>query len=143
MNTNEIARLAAAVNNLRPGWPTVSLQTFIADNLAQRTYRDAAVALAYVACDPDSRTPKRVLEAGPWWQTGEVRMDVGTRIAIKDRCSKCHHLHAPDAPCVDRGRASPKADEMRALLASTRSNLCPCGVKPALCAEHRPAPEKP
>lgn len=74
MIDNEIRRLAHAINEIRPDWPVSSLTTFIARHLARRTYRDAAIALAYIATDtaldgtPASSTPARVLEAGPWWQ---------------------------------------------------------------------------
>lgn len=64
---NEIERLAAMGNQLRPEWPVKSLRTFLTTNCAGRTYRDLAVALAWIACDPKTQTPKRLLEAGPWW----------------------------------------------------------------------------
>lgn len=68
MNQTEITRLVAAAASLRPDWPHSSLLTFITQELAGRPYRDAAVALTWVATDPDTKTPRRVLEAGPWWQ---------------------------------------------------------------------------
>lgn len=73
MLNNEIQRTAHAINDLRPDWPISSLTTFITKQLANRPYRDVVVALAWVATDtkldgtPASDTPKRVLEAGPWW----------------------------------------------------------------------------
>lgn len=67
MNTTEIDRLAAAAHALRPDWPLPSLRTFITNDLNRHAYRDAAVALTWVATDPTTLTPKRVLEAGPWW----------------------------------------------------------------------------
>lgn len=95
MNHNEAARLAGAVNLLRPEWPTTSLQTFITDKLGTRPYRDAAVALAYVACDPTSKTPARVLEAGPWWKVGdEDREPIRAR-----KCVRCSEFHIPNADC--------------------------------------------
>lgn len=78
MNPNEIGRLAHAINDLRPDWPISSLTTFITRQLASRTYRDATVALAWIATDTKldgthaSDTPKRVLEAGPWWRAAAV-----------------------------------------------------------------------
>lgn len=78
MNDNETRRLAHAINELRPDWPISSLTTFIGRSLSNRTYRDASVALAWIATDmrvdgtPASDTPKRVLEAGPWWQAAAV-----------------------------------------------------------------------
>lgn len=77
MNDIEVQRLAHAINELRPGWPISSLTTFIRRNLASRVYRDAAVALVWVALDADGAgnpitdTPKRVLEPGPWWRAAE------------------------------------------------------------------------
>lgn len=72
MDLTETTRLAAAINALRPDWPQASLVTFITRDLATRAYRDAAVALTYVAADPATQTPKRVLEAGPWWDAVAV-----------------------------------------------------------------------
>jgi len=67
MDETQTERLAAAMHALRPDWPLTSLHTFIADKLAPiYAYRDAAIALTYVATDVDS-TPSRVLEGGPWW----------------------------------------------------------------------------
>lgn len=67
MDLTEITRLAAAVNALRPDWPHASLVTFISRDLSHRAYRDVAVVLSWVACDPATQTPRRVLEQGPWW----------------------------------------------------------------------------
>lgn len=78
MNDAEVKRLAHAINELRPSWPISSLTSFISRNLSNRVYRDAAVALTWVALDADmageyiSKTPKRVLEAGPWWRVVEL-----------------------------------------------------------------------
>lgn len=72
MNEHEIERIAAAVNQLRPDWPTASLRTFIAKNLADRPRRDVAVAFAWVACEANTVKPARVLEAGPWWKAATV-----------------------------------------------------------------------
>lgn len=78
MNDTEIKRLAHAVNELRPSWPISSLTTFIQRSLGNRIYRDAALALIWVALDVDAagnyvtKTPKRVLEFGPWWKAAEV-----------------------------------------------------------------------
>ncbi|MFT3877156.1 MAG: hypothetical protein QM708_12145 [Propioniciclava sp.] len=69
MNRMETERLAGAVNKLRPDWPWASLVTFIETHLVEHAYQDAAVALAYIATDATTRTPKRVLESGPWWPT--------------------------------------------------------------------------
>lgn len=68
MTPIELHRLAGAIATLRPDWPASSLQTFIERHFAHRAARDVAVAMAYVALDPATEKPGRVLEAGPWWQ---------------------------------------------------------------------------
>lgn len=75
MTKTELARLACAVAVLRPDWPEPSLRTFLERHLHFRPLRDVAVALTFVATDPDTQSPARVLEPGPWWQhtrTGDV-----------------------------------------------------------------------
>ncbi|MBM7788871.1 hypothetical protein [Tenggerimyces flavus] len=67
MTPIEAERLAYAINSLRPDWPRSSLQTLFAKHLAKRTLHDAAVAMVWVATDPATQTPGRVLENGPWW----------------------------------------------------------------------------
>lgn len=68
MNEHEAGRIAAAMNQMRPDWPTRQLLTLLRDpRIADRPRRDVAVALAWVACDPSSANPYRVLESGPWW----------------------------------------------------------------------------
>lgn len=66
-----------------------------------------------------------------------ARAQIAKDIAVKHRCTNCHGLHAPEAPCHAPQPAHPKAAEARALLASQRLSLCPCGVKPNDCADHR------
>ncbi len=66
---DQIARLAALGNALRPDWPVASLQTFIERNLSARAYGDVAVALAWVGSRcPETATPRLLLESGPWWK---------------------------------------------------------------------------
>lgn len=72
MNENEIERIANAIHALRPDWPAASIHSLISDRMAGHTRRDAAVALAWVACESETKTPARVLEAGPWWQAANV-----------------------------------------------------------------------
>jgi hypothetical protein len=73
MNENEIARIAAAIHELRPDWPVASLRSLLARHeLASKSRRDVAVALAWVACEAESKTPARVIESGPWWRAANV-----------------------------------------------------------------------
>jgi hypothetical protein len=92
MNGNEVQRLAHSINAHRPDWMISSLTTFIGRHMAQWSYRDAAVALTFVACDatadgqPASATPKRVLEQGPW----RVAAAIGGSSSIRTHAPKAH-----------------------------------------------------
>lgn len=75
MDQNQIDRIALAAHALRPDWRADSLRTFIGQQvtrsglpLRDMPARDVAVALTWIACDPDTRVPTRVLENGPWWE---------------------------------------------------------------------------
>lgn len=73
MNDHEIERIAAAMHELRPDWPTASLRTLITKQLSHKPRRDVCVALAWVACESASATPARVLnEHGPWWRAAAI-----------------------------------------------------------------------
>jgi len=98
MNANEISKLAHAINELRPDWPTSSLKTWITNNLGRRSFRDAAVALVWVALDIRgdgsyaTDKPARVLEAGPWWRAAAAgeQGDVVPRNPSRDEaCPVC------------------------------------------------------
>lgn len=97
LSNDDIHRLAAMGNALRPDWPTRSLVTFIGGHLRQRTYRECAIALAWVAADPETQTPKRILEAGPWWNA--TRAQAATVSVIPTRCGE-HPEHLARA-CPD------------------------------------------
>ena len=97
---DERQRLAAMGNTLRPDWPAGSLLTLITQDLKQRSYRDIAIALAYVATDPASKTPGRLREAGPWWEAAKPA--AGTAPKGNGRCHNCHGLHSPLSPCEVR-----------------------------------------
>lgn len=90
MNRDETQRLAAMANAMRPDWPTRSLVTFIETRLPERTYREAAVALAWVAADPATATPKRVLEAGPWWNATRAQ---GATVSVVPTMCGLHPAH--------------------------------------------------
>lgn len=118
MNQTDIQRLAASVNALRPDWPTKSLTTFIANNLGTRATIDAAVAMAWIATDPDTKTPARVLEAGPWWKatrpagapTGEQPDQIHSA-EICRVCRKTRAGHDHMAAISDDGHAFTTAPE--------------------------------
>ena len=103
-------RIAQAVHDLRPEWPTQSVLTLIgnSEDLRTRAYRDLAVAFAYVACDPASLTPGRVREQGPWWQ--HTTAQKATVSAVTTRCPEHPSNAAWNCPECDADATPPPAD---------------------------------
>ena len=151
MNENEVNRIANAVNALRPDWPAASLRTLISGKLGNRTRRDVAVALTWVACDSTTKTPARVLEAGPWWHAvmpegGIVRHPPkrgddcpGHPGEWPDSCRGC----ASDRLAGTETRANPRRTPVdpdalaatRAALATAKAALCSHGIAHNVCKE--------
>lgn len=103
MNEHEIERIACAMHALRPDWPAASLRTLIAKKLGDRPRRDVTVALAWVACESNSATPARVLEAGPWWKAAGVEGSAQARDPYDANrfcnvCGKSSHPGPSDHP---------------------------------------------
>ena len=98
LSRTEIERLAAAAHELRPDWPVKSLCTWLNATHANRAYRDVAVALAWVACDPQTKTPKRMDESGPWWQAVKAAGSDAT-VTKFARCDKPGHTSFPAENC--------------------------------------------
>jgi len=97
---NEVQRLAAMTNALRPEWPVKSLVTFISRDHAARPYRDLAVALAWIATDARTKTPARLSEAGPWWTATSMTEGQGPTQS-RMRCATHESFHAGHCPeCV-------------------------------------------
>ncbi len=96
----EAIRLAAAISCLRPDWPAASIKTLVMTKHATRPLQDVAVALAWVAADPGTRTPARINESGPWWPAPAN----GRPITAMDRrmCGQCGMLHYLDEGCPPR-----------------------------------------
>ena len=139
MNENEIDRIAAMGNVLRPDWPLASLRTLLTKHeLKVRPRRDVAVALAWIACESATKTPARILEAGPWWIAANAE---GNKVRTS------YTLPCPDhdgetLPCgrcaneaADYETRSTAAQLARAQLASVRSRLCSHGVPFTHCRE--------
>lgn len=110
---NEAARLAAAINFLRPDWPAPSIRTLIVTRHRDRPLHDLAVALAYVATDCASRTPARINEPGPWWQVTAAPVNSP---ADRRPCIRCSRPHPDDEHCprldphtATRGAAAARA----------------------------------
>jgi hypothetical protein len=116
---NEAERLAQAVNAFRPDWPIKSLLTFIGRELIGRPFQDVAVALVWVATDPRTQTPKRVLEAGPWWRPVDDRPS-GTPTPSRPRCPD-HPGQPLDCPTCAEARLSP--DELHQRAAALKARL--------------------
>src|SRR4051812_32951410 len=89
MNHNEKDRIAAAIHALRPDWPVKSLRTILDDpKLSDQPRRDVAVALTWIACEAESKTPARVLESGPWWRAVGADSDASDRRAMPPKPSE-------------------------------------------------------
>lgn len=109
MNEHEIERIAAAVNVLRPDWPTNSLRTLIATKLGNRPRRDVMVALAWIACEPNTATPARVVEAGPWWRAAAAGGEsTNTPPRLDQACRLCGR-HTTTCLCDDEPTTRPIA----------------------------------
>ncbi len=141
ISRDETERLAAMANALRPDWPLKSLTTFIVNELTRRTYREVAIALAWVATDPATDTPKRMLEAGPWWNAS--RAQAATVSVVVTRCGE--HPEHPAARCpaceeANRGEVDHQAGvaAVREALRSAAKYVEPA-VKAARAAERRGA----
>ena len=77
---DDASRLAVMTNTLRPTWSEASVMAVIGDERIRlrRTYRDTAVALAYLALDSSTQKPTRLFEAGPWWASADAAMSAGS-----------------------------------------------------------------
>ena len=143
ISRDETERLAAMANALRPDWPLKSLTTFIVNELTRRTYREVAIALAWIATDPATDTPKRMLEAGPWWNAS--RAQAATVSVVVTRCAVQGHEHLPAARCPACEEANRGEVDHDAGVAAVREALAkapryePPAVNAARAAERRGA----
>ncbi len=140
ISRDETERLAAMANALRPDWPLKSLTTFIVNELTRRTYREVAIALAWVATDPATDTPKRMLEAGPWWNAS--RAQAATVSVVVTRCPEHPEHPAARCPACDSRRGEVDHDAgVAAVREALRSapRYEPPAVKAARAAERRGA----
>jgi hypothetical protein len=131
-----VERIAQAIHALRPQWPIASLETFLRDpKLANRPTRDVAIALTWIAVDPDTRTPARVHEDGAWWRAATVDeaqtyRNPGTVCTIHpSQLEPCRHCTAQRVPAnLERGTRNLPLALARAELAQTRANTCAHGI---------------
>lgn len=106
MNEHEAQRIAAAMHAARPDWPASSVLTLIRKNLIDRPRRDVFVALAWIAAEPATATPARVLEAGPWWKAAGVEGTVANTRQPFDPREVCDICGKTEAAC----RRNPHAE---------------------------------
>lgn len=85
-------------NALRPDWPVRSLITGMTANHASRGYQDLAVAMAWIATDPETRNPGRLDEPGPWWKSTP-----GSKAAPDHRYERCPILGHGSYPAWNCG----------------------------------------
>ena len=89
---DEIQRIAAAMNALRPDWRVGSLVTFLSRNHSTRSYRDLAIAAMVVATDPKTTTPQLLNEHGSWWVAAQTAHAGGPADSLRaPRCPKTGH----------------------------------------------------
>lgn len=67
IDVTQAERIADAANKLRPDWSIAQLMGVL-KQVASRPHRDIVVALFWLAADPETRSPARILDAGPWWR---------------------------------------------------------------------------
>lgn len=95
---DEIARIAAAMNAVRPDWRTSSLVTFLTRHHANRPYRDLAVAAMAVATDERTQTPQLLNQHGPWWVAAQTAAGQVTDHRFA-RCPEPGHSSYPAHNC--------------------------------------------
>lgn len=111
-------RIAAAVSMLRPDWPAGSILTVMTHpSLDHRPLPDLAVALVRAALDPDTRTPARITQPGPWWdQPASIGVSADEHPSARPLASV---LTFPRQPLPD---PAPYVQRIRASLASRRAH---------------------
>jgi hypothetical protein len=132
MNDHEIERIAHAFHALRPDWPAASLRTMLTKRAQHMPRRDVCVQLAWIACDPNSSTPARMFETGPWKRAAAIEGEQTLRnVKAGQRCNDCgkdehHPIHADDHPFerLHAGR-TPAPENLRDMVAeaATRGDL--------------------
>lgn len=137
MNEHEIDRIAAAANQLRPDWPVASVRTLLRKpELANRPRRDVAVALAWIACEANTATPARILEAGPWWRAAGIEGQASRREVLNpaERCGicseredRCRGLWGTDHDFEPDFKRPPEVD-VTATVAALKAEVAPTPV---------------
>jgi hypothetical protein len=71
MNRAEAEQIASAISIIRPDWLQSSIVTLLGKH-QHRPARDAMLALAWIAYDPQTTSPGRINADGPWWGAGRL-----------------------------------------------------------------------
>lgn len=93
-NNDEIQRIAAAMNAVRPDWRTSSLVTFLTKHHATRAYQDLLIAGIVVALDPKTTTPQLLNQHGRWWTAAQQVFAATATPTVgpgRDRCTVYGH----------------------------------------------------
>lgn len=115
---NELTRLADMVQALRPEWPSRTTRAFLARSMRNRAYADLCAALAVVCADPESTSPARVEQPGPWWQAAKANagrssvpeVGPGRGVAACDRVGHEHEAARNCRACRAERLAETEAD---------------------------------
>jgi hypothetical protein len=127
---DQIQKLATAANLLRPDWPTNSLVTYLMKAHAARPFQDLATALTFIALDPETKSPARLEQNGPWWKAVQVAAGSGPVTATpgpgdEPACDRVGHEHELARNC--RACAAER-------LADTEASEAPMVAAPAPAA---------
>jgi hypothetical protein len=125
MDDHEAQRIAAAMHVARPDWPALSLLTLIRKKLIDRPRRDVFVALAWIASEPASHTPARVLENGPWWKAAGVEGTIANRPPTWEPDTVCSVCSKPEAACKSTARFGDDDHEFVSRAANARDTARP------------------
>lgn len=124
LTREDAARIADAITALRPTWTQNRLMALMANPTirARRQPKDVAAAFAWIALDPDTREPTRILESGPWWGTADASArsdgpayrytnprDCRTCNQPESKCTRDGHEYAPAFNGLDRATPEQRA----------------------------------
>ena len=84
MTRDDAERIADTAVAIRPDWIRASIITLLHE-FRTRNVRDVHMAMVWIAYDPQTRTPARLRESGPWWQLRDQRDTAPTLPSFRER----------------------------------------------------------
>lgn len=142
LTPDNVDRLTAAAHIIRNDWSKQGLRTLLSDGrIRTRSPREVLLALMWVASEPTTLKPTRILEPGPWWEVtrpaGQPRHQAGAKFRTT-RWDDCHACGLPKASHVDddhRYEPPPRGpsqmpDDLRKSLADLRTAPPPPAPQP-------------